>query len=92
MTADELLAWQGPLVTVVAIALLGAIAVLSWREYARAAEAKATVARDQAYRDLADAQLATQRQHAEDLARLAADVAELRRATAAIEKLLREVN
>jgi hypothetical protein len=82
----------GPLVTLVAIALLGTIAVLIWREYARAAEAKALVTRDQAYRDLAEAQLAAQRQHTEEVARLAAELAELKRATAAIEKLLREVN
>jgi hypothetical protein len=92
MTAEELLAWQGPLVTVVAIALLGTIAVLIWREYTRSAEAKALVTRDQAYRDLAEAQLAAQRQHAGEVAALAAEMAELRRATTAIEKLLREVN
>jgi hypothetical protein len=92
MTAEDLLAWQGPLVTVLALAVVGTAAVLVWREYSRAATAKAEVTRDQAYRQLAEAQLATQRQYAEELSRLAAEVADLKRSTATIEKLLREVN
>jgi Tfp pilus assembly protein PilO len=82
-----LVAWQG---TIIFLALLLTVAVvvvvLGWQRRARAA-----LARADAYRELSAEAAAAQRQHAAEVAALTAEVSELKRSLAAIERMMREV-
>jgi len=84
---SDLVAWQG---TIVFLAVLVTVAVvvvvLGWQRRARAG-----LARDDAYRELSAEAVAAQRQHAAEVAALTAEVGELKRSLAAIERMMREV-
>jgi len=82
-----LVEWQG---TIIFLALLVTVAVvvvvLGWQRRARAA-----LARGDAYRELSAEAVAAQRQHAAEVAALTAEIGELKRSLAAIERMMREV-
>jgi len=52
---------------------------------------RAALTRDQAYRELAAAAVAAQQLHAAEVAKLAAEMDDLKRSIATVEQLLREV-
>lgn len=84
---DDLLAWQGIVVLLVGAVL---VVVLS-RQLRLMLQARAALARDDAYRDLAAQSAAAQRQHAAEVAALTAEVAEVKRALSSVERMMREV-
>jgi hypothetical protein len=91
MNGEELLAWQGVIVFLIALPVLATVVTLLGRQYRRVAEAKAALARDEAYRELAAAAVAAHQQNATELAKLATDLDDVKRSMAAVERLLRAV-
>lgn len=91
MSPEDLLAWQGVIVTILGLALVAVIVVAIGRQYHRVAEHRASLTRDEAYQKLASAAIVAQQQHAMELGKLTAELGEMKRSVAAIEKLLREV-
>jgi hypothetical protein len=91
MDGETLLAWQGVLVLIVVATVVTVLALVIARQYGRAVAARTALHRDQAYRELAAAAVAAQQRYAASLADLVAEVGELKRSVAAVERLLREV-
>jgi hypothetical protein len=88
-------AWPGVIISVALFALLfGAIIVFIWQGFGvwRAKlVSKEAMARDDAYRTLAEQSAAAQEKTVEKLSELEAGLAELRGRVSEIERLLREV-
>ena len=86
--------WGVTLVIVVVIAIAAIIIVATWQSLktnqARHTS-KADIARDDAYRKLAEEAVAAQRATAEQQQQIAGELAELRTRMSAIEKVLHEV-
>ena len=87
MNTEE--AW-GLIFAWVLILLLGVVLLVVWQGFVTW-RARASLARDDAYRKLAEQFAAEQRRAAEDQQKISEDLGDLRARVAAIEKLLREV-
>ena len=85
----EILGMFYPLLLFVLITLI--IVVVLWQGFATY-RARATIAREEAYRKLAEQATSAIQKTAEDQQKIAEGVDELRARVAAIEKMLRDVN
>jgi phage shock protein A len=86
-----LLEWQGIFAFLATLLVVAVVVVLLGRQRRAVAEARAALTRDDAYRELAVAAVTAQRQHATEVAALTAEVGELKRSLAAVERMMREV-
>jgi phage shock protein A len=82
-----LVEWQGTIVFLAMLLTVAVVVVVLGRQR----RARAALARDDAYRELAAEAVAAQRQHAAEVAALTAEVSELKRSLAAVERMMREV-
>jgi hypothetical protein len=85
VTASDLLAWQGVLIFVLILVATAVFLPLVLRHHRQVAVARAELTRDDAYQTLAA-------QTSADVARLAGEVAELRRSMSEVERLMRAVD
>jgi HAMP domain-containing protein len=85
MMDADLLAWQGVVIFVVVLIAAAVFLVLFLRHRREIVVARAALARDDAYRRLAE-------QTAAEVARLAGEVGDLRRSMAEVERLMRAVD
>ncbi|RKS78933.1 hypothetical protein BZB76_0371 [Actinomadura pelletieri DSM 43383] len=84
-------AW-GILIGAVLFIVIGAVAiVLIWQVFATW-RAKAQLAREDAYRKLAERSLATEMETREDLLRISENLADLQKRMASIERVMREID
>ncbi|GAA4447042.1 hypothetical protein [Phytohabitans houttuyneae] len=83
--------WQETVMGALAIIFLLVILVVVIVQLGATWRARQSVAREQAYRTLAEQAAATQRETAQRLETMQADLAELRERTGALERLLKEV-
>lgn len=84
MNAENLIAWQGVFIGIVILVVGTVLTLVLMRHLRSIVEARAAIAREGAYHDLALSTTA-------EVARLADEVAELRRSVSGLEQLLREV-
>jgi hypothetical protein len=87
--------WGSVLVISIVLVLVGAVIIVGAWQGIKASQAdhiaRETVARDEAYRKLAEDLATSQRKTAEEQQRLAESLADVRTKVDAIEKMLREV-
>ena len=83
--------WSEAVIGAVAVFMFfAAVIVVVW-QLAATRRARMSVAREEAYRKLAEEVVAAQRQTGQALERTAAELAELRARTAEVERMLKEV-
>jgi hypothetical protein len=85
MTGADLLAWQGVVIFVVVLIAGAVFLVVFLRHRREVTVAQAALTRDDAYRLLAE-------QTSAEVARLAGEVADLRRSMSEVERLMRAVD